>query len=189
MDSFFTGDWLSSPDLALSEVVDLLDIVEHLLVIDLEILQQSIIEAKHPAVHYGVLVLGIRLLNSGCLDDVSALLPNTQLDESIVPLGLVLNGVQLLLVEAVDVTNVTEPGVQQAQVLRGHGGLDTTAAVVAAHDDVLDVKVAHGILNDAHNVEVSVDDQVGNVAVDEDLTGAQTGDLLGGDARVAASDP
>lgn len=58
-----------------------------------------------------------------------------------------------------------------------------------AHDDVLDVEMAHGVLDDAHNVEIGVDHQIGDVAVDEGLAGCQPGNLLCGDAGVAASDP
>jgi len=157
--------------------------------VDLEVFQQPVLEAKHPAVHDGILILGVRLLDGSSLDNVAALLLNAELDETVVTRGLVRNGVQLLLVESVDVANVTEPWIQQAQVLGRHGSLDAAAAVVAADDDVLDVEVAHGILDDAHNVKVGVDHQVGDVAVDEGLARLQAGNLLCRDARVAASNP
>ena len=46
-----------------------------------------------------------------------------------------------------------------------------------------------GVVDDAHGVEVSVADQVGDVAVDKCLAGLEAADLLGGDARVCAADP
>lgn len=137
----------------------------------------------------GVLILGVRLLDVGRLHDVAALLQDVELDEALVSVILVLDGVQLLFVETVNVTNVSQPGVEEAKILGGHGGLDTTAAVVTADDDVLDAKVADGIVDDAHGIEVGVADEVGNVAVDKGLTGLEADNLLGGDARVGASDP
>lgn len=91
--------------------------------------------------------------------------------------------------EAVHVADVSQPGVQQPEVLGCHGGLDAAAAVVAADDDVLDAEVLDGVVDDAHGVEVSVADKVGDVAVDKCLAGLEAADLLGGDARVGASDP
>lgn len=128
-------------------------------------------------------------MNVGRLDDVAALLNDVELDEPVISLALVGNGIELLLVKAVHVADVSQPGVQQTQVLGCHGGLDTAAAVVAADDDVLDAEVLDGVVDDAHGVEVSVADEVGDVAVDKCLAGLEAADLLGGDARVGASDP
>lgn len=173
----------------LHQVVDLLDVGQLSLKVDLEILKQAVVEVEDPAVDDGVLVLGKGLLDGGGLDDVAALLEDVELDEAVVALGLVGDSVELLLVQAVDVADVTQPGVEQAEVLGGHGGLDTAAAVVAADDDVLDAEVADGVVDDGHDIEVGVADEVGDVAVDEGLAGLEAGDLLGGDARVAAADP
>lgn len=94
-----------------------------------------------------------------------------------------------MLVQAVDVPDVPKPGVEDAEVLWGHGGLDAAAAVVATDDDVLDLEVLDGVVEDGSDVEVDVADQVGDVAVDKGLAGLEAGDLLGGDARVAAANP
>lgn len=176
----------------LGKVVNLLHLGQHGLEINLEVLEQAVVEAKDPAVDNGVLVPGVALLDSGRLDNVAALFLDVELDEAIVA-GVVVvgggKGVELLLVQPVDVADVTQPRVQEAEVARGHGGLDAAAAVVAADDDVLDAEVAHGVVDDAHDVEVRVADEVGDVAVDEGLAGLEAGDLLGGDARVGAADP
>lgn len=171
------------------KIVDLLDLSQHVLEINLQIGKQAIVEAKDPAVDNGVVVLLVRLLNGGRLDDVAALLDDVELDEAVVTLLLVGDGVELVLVQTVDVANVSQPRIEKAEVLGCHGSLDTTAAIVAADDDVLDAKVTHGIVNDAHDIEIGVDDEVGNVAVDKGLAGLQTSNLLGGDTGVTASDP
>lgn len=100
----------------------------------------------------GVLVLLVGLLDGSSLDDVAALLDNVELDKAVVALLLIRNGIKLGFVQTVDIANVSQPGVEQAQILGGHGSLDTAAAVVAADNDVLDAEMADGVVDDAHNV-------------------------------------
>lgn len=144
-------------------------------------------EVEDPSVHDGILVLGVALLDGGRLDDVPGLLDDVQLGQPVVALLLVGDGIELGLVQAVDVPDVSQPRVEDAQVGGRHGRLDASAAVVAAHDNVLHVQVPHGVVDDAHDVEVRVADQVGDVAVRKDLAGVQAHDLVGRDAAVGAS--
>ena len=58
-----------------------------------------------------------------------------------------------------------------------------------ADDDVLDLEVLHGVLDDGEGVEVSGDQDVGDVAVDEDVAGVEAEDGGLRAARVGASDP
>ena len=159
--------------------------------VKLEILQQSVSESKDPAVHDRELVLSPTLLHSRRLDHIPALLIDIELNKLVVLFLLCAavghNIVELLLMQSVDVADVPEPGVQQTHVLWCHGGLDTTAAVVAAHDNVLNFEVADRVVYDGHDVEVDVVDEVGNVAVDEHLAGLETGDGFGGDTGVGAA--
>jgi hypothetical protein len=163
--------------------------VQHVLKVDVEVLEQAVAEVKDPAVDDGEAVGRVALLDGGCLDDVVALLNDVELDQALVARVLVGDGVELRLVQAVDVADVAQPGVEQAEVLGRHGGGDAAAAVVAAHDNVLDAQVPHGVVDDAHNVEIRVAHQVGNVAVHKGLAGSQARDGLGRDPRVAAPDP
>lgn len=129
------------------------------------------------------------MLHICSLDDVTALLDDVELYQAVVSLVLVGDGVQLLLVDSVDVANVSQPGVEQAHVFGCHGSLDTTAAVVAADNNVLDLKVVHSIVDDAHDVEVGADHHVGDVSVDKGLASLKASDLLSWNAGVTASDP
>ena len=87
------------------------------------------------------------------------------------------------------VLDVAQPVVDQAerrsQIRRPHAA----AAVVAADDDVLDLQHVDGVLQHREAVEVGVDDDVGDVAVDEQLAGQQADDLVGRHAAVRAADP
>lgn len=170
------------------EVVDLLDVSQGRCMVKLEVLQQPVVETKDPAMHDGELLVLIRLLHGGGLDDVAALLDDVELHQAVVA-SVALDGVELLLMQAVDIADIAQPGVQETQVLWRHGGLDAAAAVMAADDDVLDLEVLDGVVDDGHGVEVDVADEVGDVAVDKGLAGLEAGDLLGGDARVGAADP
>lgn len=170
------------------QAVNLLHILQHTLEIDVQVTQQAVAEVKDQSTDDGELIVIIALLNSSGLDDVPAGLHHIQLDQAVISLSIVGNRVELGLVQAVDVADVSEPWVEQAQVSRSQGRLDTAAVVVAANDDVLDAQVAHGIVDDGHDVEVGVGDEVGDVTVDEDLACLEAHDLIGGDTAVAATD-
>lgn len=171
------------------QVVNLLDVVEHRLKVNLQILEKTVVEAKHPSVHNGELVLAVRLLHVGRLDDVAALLNHVELDQPVISSSLVCDGVELLLVKSVDVTDVSQPRVEEAEILGRHGRLNAATAVVAANDNVLDAKVVNSIVDNAHNVKISVANEVGNVAMDKCLARLQARNLFRGDTRVGASDP
>lgn len=82
-----------------------------------------------------------------------------------------------------------EPGVDEAEFLVVKGRCDAAAAGVAADDDVFDFQVLDRILDDGERVEVRWDDDVGDVAVAEDLARLETEDGGFGTAGVGASDP
>ena len=68
-------------------------------------------------------------------------------------------------------------------------GAHAAAAVVAADDDVLDLQHVDGELDHREAVEVGVHDDVGDVAVHEQLARQQADDLVRGHAAVGAADP
>ena len=53
-----------------------------------------------------------------------------------------------------------------------------------AYDDVLHFQVAHGVVDDRHDGEVGVGNEVGDVARCEDFARPETHDLVGGDAAI-----
>ena len=154
----------------------------------MKVLQQTNLEVKDPPMNDGKVILLITLLNSGCLDDIPARLDHVQLDQPVEPRRIILDLVELLLVQTVHVADVPEPRVEDAQIGGRQGGLHSSAVVVAADDDVLDAQVSHGVVDDRHDVQVDRRHEVGNVAVDEDLSGVEAHDLVGGHPAVAAAD-
>ena len=94
--------------------------------------------------HNRIAIMRIALLNHSSLDDIAALLEDIELDQAAVLCFGIGVGVELFFVKAVDVADASEPGVQEAHVGVGEGGLDATAYVVAADYDVLYVEVGDG---------------------------------------------
>jgi hypothetical protein len=58
-----------------------------------------------------------------------------------------------------------------------------------AYYDVLDPEDLHPELDDCHAVEIAGDDQIGYIAMYQQLAGAETQDFVGRDATVGATDP
>ena len=87
------------------------------------------------------------------------------------------------------VRHVAEPVVDQPVSRASEGGGHAAAAVVPADDHVADAQDVHGVLDDREAVEVGVDDDVGDVAVHEDLARQEVDDLVRRDAAVGAADP
>ena len=121
--------------------------------------------------------------------DVLHLFDDIQLAEAVVALGVVGNRVELALVAAVDILDIAQPVVDEAQLAVLHGGAHAAAAVMPDDHDVLDFQHFHGVLQDRQAVEIAVQDQVGDIAVHEDFAGIEADDLVGGHARIGAADP
>lgn len=96
---------------------------------------------------------------------------------------------KLLRVVVSELPHRLQPDVQQAESGVAQCGVDTTAAGVAADEDVLDLEMCDCELDDGERVDVGCGDNVGDVAVHEDLAGLQTEDGRLRDARVGAADP
>ena len=87
------------------------------------------------------------------------------------------------------VLHVTQPVVDEAQPVAVQRRAHAAAAVVAAHDDVLHAQHVDRVLQHREAVEIGVHDQVGDVAMHEQLAGQQPDDLVGRHAAVGAADP
>ena len=96
---------------------------------------------------------------------------------------------QVAAVLLVHVLHVAQPVVGQPDAAVGHGRVDARAAIVAADDDVLDLEHVDGELQHRQTVEVGMDDDVGDVTVDEQFTRRHTQQFIGRHAAVRAADP
>ena len=106
--------------------------------------------------------------------------------------GLVTLSVHLLQLVCVfhsQLAHGLQPNVQQTKSSVSESGINTTAAGVAADENVLNLEVCDGEFNDGQRVDVGGGDDVGDVAVDENLTRLQAQDGRLGDTRVGTADP
>ena len=71
----------------------------------------------------------------------------------------------------IDVADVAKPVVDEAMRPIFNRRRDAAAAVMAADDDVFNFKNLNGVLKDGEAVEVGMDDEVGDVAMDEEFAG------------------
>jgi len=60
---------------------------------------------------------------------------------------------------------------------------------MAAEDDVLNFEVHNGVFNDGGGVDVGGGDDIGDVAVDENVAGLEAEEGGFGDARVGTAEP
>ena len=88
-----------------------------------------------------------------------------------------------------DVLHVTEPVVDQAERLGLVRRAHAAAAVMADDDDVLDIEGLDRVLEHGEAIQVGVHDDVGDIAVDEELARCEAGDLVGRHPAVGAADP
>jgi hypothetical protein len=87
------------------------------------------------------------------------------------------------------ILDVAQPIITQAEAVAAKGRPDTAATIVAANDDVANLEDIHGELHDGQTIEIGMDDEIGNVSVDEDFTGQLAHNLVGGHTAVGAANP
>lgn len=96
---------------------------------------------------------------------------------------------QLLLVLCPHLANPPKPVVDEPQFLMAERGVDTSAAVVTAHDDMLHLEDLDSVLEDTERREIGRREKVGDVAVDKDLPGLEIENRGLRDTGVGASVP
>ena len=82
-----------------------------------------------------------------------------------------------------------QPIVDDAELLVRQRGVDAAAAGVAADDNVLDFEVDDGVFDDGAGVQVARVQDVGDVAMHEDVAWFEAQDGGFGNAGVGAADP
>ena len=87
------------------------------------------------------------------------------------------------------VLDMPQPVINQAERHTAAGRRNASTSVVAADNHVLDVQHLDGILQNRQAVEVGMHHEVGDIAMNEDLSGRQTDDLVRRHPTVGAADP
>jgi hypothetical protein len=77
----------------------------------------------------------------------------------------------------------------KAEPVAAQHGLHAATAVVPADDDVAHLQNIHGELHGGQAVQVGMNDEIGDVPVNEQLAGQQTDNLISRHPAVRAADP
>jgi hypothetical protein len=132
--------------------------------------------------------LSTSLLNDSSLHNIDGLLDDVQVDQTAVTFVWVGDSIKLFCVLGVDITDVSEPHLKRGnEILVGLGGPDSSALVVTTDDDVLNLQVSNAVLEGRKKVGVGVDNHVGNVTVDEDISGFLSHDDIRRDTGIRTS--
>src|SRR5581483_10753695 len=99
------------------------------------------------------------------------------------------NRSELLLMLYIDVADMTKPVVNNSKRIIFQRRSDTAAAIMSTHNNVADLQNFHGIFDHRKAVEIGVNDQVGDVAMNENLSGHEADDFVCGHSTGAAADP
>jgi len=170
------------------EAVDLSNPQKDLVERQIQVFEHPVGEVEDPAVNRRMLPSEIVSLNAGGLDDADTLLLHVEFDQPSVAGLLIADRVELVPVQPVDVTNLTEPAVHEPEILGLHRRLDSSTSVVPDDNDVVHLERIDRVVDDRVDVQVGVDHEVGDVPVDEHFSGCASHDLVGRNPRVGAAD-
>ncbi len=138
----------------------------------------------------GEILAALPCVLDGCrLADINDLLNCVELAH---PVGLfhrVGDRIHKLNMAVVDVLDMPQPIVDQPHFLPAQRSSDSAASMVSADNDMFYPKNIDGELHDREAVQVCVHDDIGDVAMHENLTRKQTGDLVCGNPAVRTADP
>ena len=96
---------------------------------------------------------------------------------------------ELRIISIIHILDVQQPIVDESARSLANGRSHAATAVMAANDDVLNLKNIHRILNHRQAVKVSMYHKVGNIAVHKQFTGQQANDLVGRYTTVGTTNP
>ncbi|EPF20851.1 hypothetical protein HMPREF0201_00586 [Cedecea davisae DSM 4568] len=87
------------------------------------------------------------------------------------------------------IANVQQPVVDQAKLRVFYRSLYAAAAVMAANNDVLNLKDVYRVLNNREAVQIGMDHQVGDITMYKQLARFEAGKAFRRDAAIGAADP
>lgn len=129
------------------------------------------------------------VLNDGGQAYIIDLLHHIELAQPVLPFCKVGDAVQLGLVSDVNILDMPKPVVDQPKLPVAACGDHPAAAVMPADDDVFNFQHLDRVLQNRQAVHVRMNDHVGDVAVNENLSWRQTQNLVGRDTTVRAAYP
>lgn len=95
----------------------------------------------------------------------------------------------MLFMFLANVLDMAQPVIAQTNPIPPQRSSHAAAAIVSAHDDVAHFQDIHCKLHDRQTVQIGVHHQIGDVAMDEQLSGKKPDNLIGGHPAVGATNP
>lgn len=129
-----------------------------------EVLEEAVVNAVDPAVNLEVLSSAPRILDYGGLANVECLLDHVELAEKVELFGI-RGGLNCELVLVLNVNHVSQPIINKSQAIAIECCFDAATSIVTANNDMLYPQCLHRVLHDTQTVEVSVNNDVGDVAM------------------------
>ena len=155
----------------------------------MEIPEQSVLHAVDPSMDRERLLPVPGIPDNGGLADVGNLLDDVEFAESGQLGSLPVLGFQEREVLLKNIVDMTEPVVGKSDAIATESGQHAATPIVTADDDMPDLEDIDGELDDRQGVKVGVGDDVGHVAVDENLAGGELDKFLSRHPAVGAPDP
>jgi hypothetical protein len=106
----------------------------------IEVFEFAGLKIVDPAMDADELASVPSFLDDGSVADVEDLLYDIEFDEAIEASFFIFDCIELIFETGVDVADVAQPIVDEAEVVVSHGRLNASAAIVATDDDVADVE-------------------------------------------------
>jgi len=156
---------------------------------NIQVAQQSVLYSVNPPMDGEFLTALPGIAGDTGMADVGDLLDDVQLAKAVEGGGIPVGGGKMFVMLLADVLEVAQPIIAQAEPVATQGRLHAAAAIMAANNDVTNPQDIDGKLHDRQAVEVGVHDDVGDVAMDKQLSGQQPDDLVGGHTAVGTTDP
>ncbi len=129
------------------------------------------------------------LLHDGGMAHTTDLLDDIEFTQAIETLCFILDIVDLLAVTQIKLADGMYPVYDQPELLAFQRGFDTAAAVVTADNDMFDLEYIDCILYDGQTVEVGMQNDVCDIAMNEQLARQQIDDFIGRNPAVGAAYP
>ena len=154
-----------------------------------QIRNEPALQRVDPAMNMKRLAASPCFLNEDIGSDVLHLANDVQLAETVESSCRVGNCPELVLVVVVDLADRVQPMIDEAATLAVYGRRDAAASIMANNKDVFDFEDIHGELENRQVVRVLRGREVGDVAVNEELTRIEPDDFVRGHAAVGTADP
>ena len=154
-----------------------------------EIAEEPVLKAIDPAVDGQRLAAGPGVPHDRGLADVGHLFDDVEFAEPIGTCGIVGKIQETTLVFLAHILDMAEPVVGEADSFAAEHGADAAAAIVSDDHDVFHAQHIDRVLDHRKTVQVGVDDDIGDVAVDENFAREEADNFVGGHAAIGATDP